>query len=266
VNRSTWTREGATHTDWQTADGKFAHIAKGEPLKYFEYKLQAAFLSPLPAPADLDPAKSRLEPESVTLGSVKLPCVMVVPQIGQHGKAETIPMGLFPTYCFDPKVPVLRIMYSFGSVTEEFNHIAKVQGRDIQLFDGKRKILSATLDSVDGMAPMDPMLTPPSDAKVSSVGKVQLAADVVQDALLRRQPPFYPPDAKLARVDGRVVLQAMIGADGGVRDLHVVSAPMASMAASALWAVTHWQYNPFVVKGEPVDVETTINVQFDFRE
>src|SRR5271157_3323072 len=51
VYRSTWTRPSATHTDWHTADGKYAYLATGEPLNYFEYKLQSALFSPLPKAA-----------------------------------------------------------------------------------------------------------------------------------------------------------------------------------------------------------------------
>ena len=70
VNRSTWTRPGVSHTVWHTADGKQAVQAIGEPLKFFEYKLQAALLSPLPDLGDLDPAKVRLEPKTASLEPV----------------------------------------------------------------------------------------------------------------------------------------------------------------------------------------------------
>jgi protein TonB len=82
--------------------------------------------------------------------------------------------------------------------------------------------------------------------------------------LLKKAVPIYPEDAKQARVSGTVVLQATIGTDGGIHDLRVVSAPWPSLAASALWTVSHWQYKPYLLNGNPVEVQTTVNVVFSF--
>jgi protein TonB len=78
--------------------------------------------------------------------------------------------------------------------------------------------------------------------------------------LVKKQVPIYPQDAKDAHVSGTVVLQATIGSDGRIHDLRVVSAPWPSLAASSLWAVLHWEYKPYMLNGEPVEVQTTVNV------
>ena len=264
--RSTWSRPEATHTDWHTADGKHAHLATGDRLKFFEYKLQGALLSPLPDAGDLDPTKFRLDRETKSSDGAKFPCIMVIPLMPQHGQVQSVPMGLFPTYCFDPQMPVLRVSYSFGTVTTGFNKIVKVQNRylarEILLFEGKRKILTATVDSITNLSPSDPALTPPEGANVSKVDRVQISAGVSAGFLLKKQIPVYPQDAKDARASGTVVLQATIGMDGGVHDLRVVQTPWPSLAASALWAVSHWEYRPYLLGGEPVEVETTVNVIF----
>ncbi len=117
VYRSSWTRPGATRTDWHTADGKHAYQASGERLNFFEYKLQSELFSPLPDLSDLDPAKVRLDSESLKSMGHKFPCIMVVPLMPQHGRIQTVPLGLFPTYCFDPQKPVLLASTSFGSMT-----------------------------------------------------------------------------------------------------------------------------------------------------
>jgi protein TonB len=80
--------------------------------------------------------------------------------------------------------------------------------------------------------------------------------------LLKKQVPFYPQEAMDAHISGTVVLQAIIGRDGGVHDLHVISAPAPSLAISALWAVSQWQYKPYMLNGEPTEVQTTVNVIF----
>jgi TonB family protein len=266
VYRTTWTRGSSTHTDWHMPDGKHGNMSSGEPLKYFEYKLRSALLSPLPSDRDMDPAKSRLERQTVSLGGSKVPCVMVGPIIGHFGQGMEAPLGLFPTYCFDSQAPVLLVSYSLGGVTTAFNKIVKVQGkylaREVIFFQGKQQILSATVDSLTGLSPTDAALTPPAEVVVTDQLPVNLAGGIAQGMLLNRQPPRYPQDAKDARASGTVVLEATIGTDGSIHDLRVVSAPWPSLAASALWAVSHWQYKPYLLNGNPVEVETTINAVF----
>jgi TonB family protein len=270
VYRSTWTRPSGTHTDWHTADGKHASQATGESLRFFEYRLQAELLSPLPEDRDLDPAGYRLDRESLTLGSAKLPCIMVIPLMPQHARIQVVPLGLFPTYCFEPQQPLLRVSYSFGTVATEFNKIVKVQGKylakEIVLAEGKRKILTATVDSVTGLSESDAALKPSPDAALSPGKKVNIAGGVAVGNLIKKEIPVYPQDAKEARASGTVLLRAVIGKEGAVHDLHVVSTPWPSLAASALWSVSHWQYKPYLLNGEPVEVETTINVVFSLGD
>lgn len=266
IFRTTWTRPGASHSDWYTSDGKYSYKRTGGALEYFEYKLQSAFLSPLPKPNDLDPAKIRLdrELEPIFAGD-KSPCIMVVPLMPQHGQLQIVPIGLFPTYCFDPKLPALRASFSWGAIAMLFNHIVKVQGRyfpeEIQLSEGKRAILTAKVDKVEGLNPLDAALIPPTDAKTPNADKAtQIAPAVMVGMLVKKKQPVYPQDAKDARVSGEVTLGATIGRDGGIHELRVVSTPWPSLTASALWAVSQWRYQPYLLNGEPVDVETTVNV------
>jgi TonB family protein len=270
VYRSSWTRSGVTHTDWHTADGKHAYLASGGPLEYFEFNLQSSLLTPLPDEANLDPTKFRLQRESIKVGDVKLPCIMVVPLMPQHGQLQQVPLGLFPSYCFDPRQPVLRLEYSWGSVSTEFSHIVKMQGRyfsrQVDLYEGTRKLLTATVDEIAGMSSVDPALVPPPNALGIKQESAQVSQAVSQGFLIKKQVPIYPQDAKDARVEGKVVLHATIGLDGGVHDLHVVEAPWPSLVASALWAVSHWQYKPYLLNGEPVNVETTVNVIYSLGQ
>jgi protein TonB len=63
------------------------------------------------------------------------------------------------------------------------------------------------------------------------------------------------------RIQGLVVLQATIGKDGSVENLHVISGhPL--LAPAAIRAVQQWRYKPYYLNGEPVEVETYINVNF----
>ena len=81
--------------------------------------------------------------------------------------------------------------------------------------------------------------------------------------LIHRVPPVYPLQAKSLRMEGKVVLDATVMEDGSVRDLKVVQGP-AVFTAPAMDAVKQWRYKPYLLNGDPVEVETTINVDFSF--
>jgi protein TonB len=102
---------------------------------------------------------------------------------------------------------------------------------------------------------------PTAVPKVATPTRVRVSQGVSQGLLVHKVTPQYPPLAKQARIQGVVVLQALIGKDGTITNLHVVSGhPMLTNAA--LEAVKEWKYKPYFLNGEPVEVETTINVNF----
>jgi protein TonB len=91
--------------------------------------------------------------------------------------------------------------------------------------------------------------------------KVRVSSGVAQGLLVHQVTPKYPSLARQARVQGTVVLQAVIGKDGTVQNLHVLSGhPMLTQAA--MDAVRQWRYKPYYVNGEPVEADTQINVNF----
>ena len=73
--------------------------------------------------------------------------------------------------------------------------------------------------------------------------------------------PFYPATARLARIEGTVVLSALIARDGSIQRLQVLSGhPM--LVSAAVDAVRQWRYRPYMLNGEAVEVETQITVNF----
>jgi len=99
------------------------------------------------------------------------------------------------------------------------------------------------------------------DEKSATPQRVRVSQGVSQGLLIHKVQPIYPPLARQARVQGTVVLQALIGTDGTIENLHVVSGhPM--LTDAALQAVKQWQYKTYYLNGNPVEVETTINVNF----
>jgi protein TonB len=63
------------------------------------------------------------------------------------------------------------------------------------------------------------------------------------------------------KVQGSVVLQALIGRDGNIEDLHVVSGP-AILSSAAMQAVKQWRFRPYYLSGEPVETQARITVNF----
>ncbi len=104
--------------------------------------------------------------------------------------------------------------------------------------------------------------TPVAVPKVAPpVQRLRVSQGVTEGLLLHKVAPNYPPLAKTARIQGQVVLQAVISKNGTIEGLRVVSGhPM--LAPSALDAVKQWKYRPYILNGEPVEVETQITVIF----
>jgi len=103
--------------------------------------------------------------------------------------------------------------------------------------------------------------TPVAVPKVA-VQRVRVSQGVTQGLVIHRVQPTYPQMAKIARVQGSVVLAAIIGKDGTIQNLHVVSTASPLLNQAALDAVKQWRYRPYILNGEPVEVDTTVTVTF----
>jgi protein TonB len=103
--------------------------------------------------------------------------------------------------------------------------------------------------------------TPVAVPKVATPQRVRVSQGVTEGLILKRVQPTYPPLARSARIQGSVVLQAVIGKDGSIQGLRAVSGhPM--LTPAAIDAVKQWRYKPYFLNGEPVEVDTQITVNF----
>jgi TonB family protein len=93
---------------------------------------------------------------------------------------------------------------------------------------------------------------------------ISVAGQAQTVKLIRQTPPQYPLLAQTAHVSGTVRLHAIVGTDGTIKDLHVLSGPPL-LIQSAIDAVRQWQYAPTLVEGKPVEVDTTISVVYTLR-
>jgi protein TonB len=97
--------------------------------------------------------------------------------------------------------------------------------------------------------------------KVATPERVRVSQGVSEGLLVHKVTSQYPPLARQARIQGQVVLQAIIGKDGKIENLQVVRGhPM--LNASAIDAVKQWRYKPYLLNGQPAEVETVITVNF----
>jgi periplasmic protein TonB len=84
---------------------------------------------------------------------------------------------------------------------------------------------------------------------------------MMEGNLIRRVEPVYPPLAKIGRIQGSVVLSALISKDGVMENLHALSGhPM--LVPAAISAVSQWRYRPYILNNDPIEVETQITVNF----
>ncbi|HXO33867.1 MAG TPA: energy transducer TonB [Candidatus Acidoferrales bacterium] len=103
--------------------------------------------------------------------------------------------------------------------------------------------------------------TPVAVPKVATPQRVRVSAGVTSGLLVRKVNPVYPPLARQARISGTVVLRAVISKDGSIENLSLVSGhPM--LAPAAIDAVKQWKYKPYLLNGEPVEVDTEVQVNF----
>jgi TonB family protein len=103
-------------------------------------------------------------------------------------------------------------------------------------------------------------IQPPSDPKRLAIG-----GNVQQAKLISQARPVYPPDAKSAHVQGKVSMQAVIGADGHVANLTVLSGD-SMLVPSAVEAVSQWVYQQTLLNGVPVEVMTQIDVNYTLSQ
>ncbi len=103
--------------------------------------------------------------------------------------------------------------------------------------------------------------TPVAVPKVATPQRVRVSQGVSAGLLVRKVNPNYPPLARQARIQGQVLLQAEISKDGSIQNLRLISGhPM--LAPAAIEAVKQWKYKPYLLNGEPVEVETQVQVNF----
>jgi TonB family protein len=164
--------------------------------------------------------------------------------------------------------PITIVAYRDGSpVSENMPQIMAAAHEIDEHFTGRLfidksnevtlRLIVFTPPPFDAPPPPQPALAPPQRIRVG--GNVQRAN------LLQKVTPAYPPDAKEARIQGIVNLAVIIGKDGTVQNVEVLSGhPLLIQAATD--AVKQWVYKPTLLNGNPVEVVTQVDVTFTLSQ
>jgi protein TonB len=97
--------------------------------------------------------------------------------------------------------------------------------------------------------------------KAKPAGPVRVSSGVATGNLINKIQPIYPAIAKAAHVQGTVILHAIISKAGTIENLTVESGPP-MLRQAAIDGVRQWRYKPYLLNGEPTEVDTTITVNF----
>jgi len=164
--------------------------------------------------------------------------------------------------CFGQDGPYLRVESSGGGLLVVFNNIVKADGhyiaKQINVLNSGLAILNLNVTALEFPTDIaDAMFVPPPSAVAAQVFWGD--PSVVAGKKIGGDDPHYPVNAKIDRIQGTVILSARINKAGTIDDLQVVSGPQA-LRKSSFDAVKTWKYKPYLLNGEPVEVQTQINV------
>jgi len=164
-----------------------------------------------------------------------------------HGRVEPC------RFCPPPSIPRTIVMHDSGLVGEP----TAPDGPEIPGLPSGPGI-PGTLPGIDSRrdAPVPP---PPHRTE-----RLRVSEPVINARIVRRIEPVYPPLAMQLRREGRVELHAIIATDGTIQSLEVESGE-ALFIQSALAAVREWRYQPTILDGQPIEVDTHITVIYSLN-
>ena len=242
---------------YRVGDQSFA--AAPARLPHYVSVLAQQIVSPIPSfPADL---ALTMEKQTKTFGPAQFDCILVQPA----KRLGPLAFGLTPTYCLEQQHPTLRFLSESGSQEIIRNRLGLFQDKsvalDLKIEEAGRPALHATIDQLQSRTLADADLAPPANLPpVTMLPRV--SSGVIAGRKIGGPQPQYPADAKRRHVTGAVLLSAVIDKDGHVLSTEVISSPDPSLSSAAMNAVNQWVYQPYLLNGQPTEVETTITVSF----
>jgi len=154
----------------------------------------------------------------------------------------------------------IRERADFRDTPEEYRRDVEVADQWVhKALETKRSKASTTSQYATAPPP------PPPAGRYQTPQQIRVDPRVIQANLIRKVEPLYPELAKQARIQGVVRFTTTIGKDGRILNLMLISGhPL--LIESARQAVQQWEYKPVLLNGEPVEVLTTIDVNFTLSQ
>jgi TonB family protein len=155
--------------------------------------------------------------------------------------------------------------YSFVNLPAG-RYMLMVSAPGFALYARKNIAIRGTLDVVLSVGSMTESVTVtgkgPLAAPAQSPRRVPVGGNIQAAKALRAPKPIYPASAESAGIQGTVLLRAIVSTDGVIIGLTVLSSPDPLLADAAMESVRQWRYMPTLLNGQPVEVVTTISMNF----
>jgi TonB family protein len=176
-------------------------------------------------------------------------------------------------YVPDASVKSITVLGLSDQARDELLSRLPVREGDIMSADARQKIIQAAKDFDEHLTTrfqtadtsgVSVVIAAPG-AEPSKPERIKVGSNVQAAMVLSRVTPVYPELAKSARVEGVVHLAVILAKDGTVQEIHSLGGP-ALLIMSAMDAVKQWVYRPTLLNGQPVQVETTVDVNFTLSQ
>jgi protein TonB len=203
-----------------------------------------------------------------------MPKQAVVPQPAMTNTPQPVTTTSMPqTVATNTPAPVAattvpdRLRTQSEMMSHQLNAPARIS-KDLKMLAGKEPPPSSgfaggSMEGLGGVGATRNVFSGQSGpkVKVEAPKRMNISAGVAGGLLVHKTAPTYPQIAKQARVSGTVVIEATISKAGSIENLRVVNGPT-MLRQAALDAVKTWRYRPYLLDGEPVEVQTTVDVAF----
>lgn len=150
-----------------------------------------------------------------------------------------------------------------GFETYRSSELALEPGRDLS--PNITLDIAAVMEEVE-VVPDGTVKPLPESEQAGKPSRLRLGGEVQASKLVNKVMPVYPASAKTAGVQGTVILHAVIGLDGRPLSLRAMNNDIdPELARAAIEAVSQWRYRPTLLNGEPIEIDTTIMVNFSLE-
>jgi TonB family protein len=212
-----------------------------------------------PLPDDVIIEHTTYTTKPLDSGSIKLLCV--IPSAFAPGAPADN-----SAYCLDTDNPMLRVAARPSTSDQTFhNRPLRVEDRaiagEMKIMHNGKVTVALHVEAATVLDPSEEAVFMPPAGAVPAAQPMTVSGAVSEGMLEYKVNPEYPSAARNAHLEGVVALQGIIGKNGAIRTLKALAGPEILQGA-AIQAVQQWRYRPYLLNGEPVEVQTTINVVF----